>query len=93
MHPAMKDHSVPDRRDIIRQLTIVFHETFQDDTIILHDGMTAADIDEWDSLEHIVLVLAVERAFAVKLNPAEVGQLENVGKMVDLLVKKTAAAA
>ena len=50
--------------------------------------MTAADVDEWDLLQHIVLVLAVEREFRIRLNPAEVGKLENVGRMVDLLQAK-----
>ncbi|MDR3537992.1 MAG: acyl carrier protein [Acetobacteraceae bacterium] len=84
---------MPDRADIVRRLTTVFQDVFEDPGIELHDTMTAADLDDWDSLQHIVLVLAVERAFAVKLNPAEVGKLENVGKMVDLLLAKATAKA
>jgi acyl carrier protein len=84
---------MPDRDDIVRRLTAVFQDTFEDPGIELHDAMTAADLDDWDSLQHIVLVLAVEREFAVKLNPSEVGKLENVGKMIDLLQAKEAAKA
>ena len=84
---------MPDRAEIVLRLTEVFRDTFDDPGIELHDAMTAADLDDWDSLQHIVLVLAVERAFRVKLNPAEVGKLENVGKMVDLLLAKTPAKA
>jgi acyl carrier protein len=82
-----------DRDDVVRRLTEIFQETFDDDSIELSDGMTAADLDDWDSLQHIVLVLAIEREFALKLNPAEVGKLENVGKMIDLLLAKTTARA
>lgn len=84
---------MPDRAEIVQRLTTVFQDIFDDPSIELYDAMTAADIDDWDSLQHIVLVLAIERAFRVKLNPAEVGKLENVGKMIDLLLVKAPAKA
>jgi acyl carrier protein len=77
-----------ERTEVVRRLTEVFQETFDDPGLEIRDSMTAADVDEWDSLQHIVLVLAVERAFRIRLNPAEVGKLENVGRMVDLLQAK-----
>ncbi len=77
-----------ERTEVMRRLTEVFQDTFDDPGLELRDTMTAADVDEWDSLQHIVLVLAVEREFRIRLNPAEVGKLENVGRMVDLLQAK-----
>ena len=77
-----------ERTEVMRRLTEVFQETFEDPDLQLRDSMTAADVDDWDSLQHIVLVLAVEREFRIRLNPAEVGKLENVGRMVDLLQAK-----
>ncbi len=77
-----------EREAITERLNAVFQDTFDDPAIRICETLTAADIDEWDSLQHIVLVLAVEREFGVKLNPAEVGKLENVGKMIDLLLAK-----
>ena len=77
-----------ERTEVMRRLTEVFQETFDDPCLELRDSMTAADVDEWDSLQHIVLVLAVEREFRIRLNPAEVGKLENVGRMIDLLQAK-----
>jgi acyl carrier protein len=77
-----------ERTEVMRRLTDVFQETFDDPGLQLRDSMTAADVDEWDSLQHIVLVLAVEREFRIRLNPAEVGKLENVGRMIDLLQAK-----
>jgi acyl carrier protein len=77
-----------ERTEVMRRLTGVFQETFDDPGLELSDSMTAADVDEWDSLQHIVLVLAVEREFRIRLNPAEVGKLENVGRMIDLLQVK-----
>jgi acyl carrier protein len=77
-----------ERTEVVRRLAEVFQETFDDPALEIRDSMTAADVDEWDSLQHIVLVLAVEREFRIRLNPAEVGKLENVGRMVDLLQAK-----
>lgn len=77
-----------ERTEVMRRLAGVFQETFDDPGLELRDTMTAADVDEWDSLQHIVLVLAVEREFRIRLNPAEIGKLENVGRMVDLLQAK-----
>ncbi|MGE5272065.1 MAG: acyl carrier protein [Thiohalocapsa sp.] len=79
---------MPEREAIVERLNAVFQDTFDDPSIQIHDAMTAADIDDWDSLQHIVLVLAIEREFRLRLNPAEVGKLENVGRMIDLLLAK-----
>jgi acyl carrier protein len=82
-----------DREAVVDRLTRIFQDTFEDPNIVLSDSMTAADLDDWDSLQHIGLVLAIERGFALKLNPTEVGRLANVGRMIDLLLIKTKAAA
>ncbi len=77
-----------DREEIRSQLTRVFRSVFEDDSIEITDTTTAKDIDSWDSLMHITLVISVEKDFGVRLSAAEVGKLENVGKMLDLLQKK-----
>lgn len=79
-----------ERDIVVRRLTSVFQQTFDDPSLEIHDAMTATDVDDWDSLQHIVLVLAVEREFRIRLNPAEVGKLENVGRMIELLQAKAA---
>jgi acyl carrier protein len=77
------------RRDVIKQrLNEIFREVFEDDTINIFDEMTAKDIDEWDSLTHIILVVAVEKEFGIRLNAAEVGKLENVGGMLNILSER-----
>jgi acyl carrier protein len=73
-----------------QKLNHVFRDVFDDDTIEIFDAMTAADIDEWDSVTHITLVLAVEKEFGVRLNAAEVGKLDNVGAMIELLARRSA---
>lgn len=76
--------------DTKARLTNVFREVFDDENIEIYDAMTADDLDEWDSLSHITLVLAVEREFNTKLKAAEVGNLANVGAMIQLLMARAA---
>jgi acyl carrier protein len=73
-------------------LTRVFHDVFDDDSIVVRPELTADDVDEWDSLAHIRLVLAIERQFGLKFSAAEVGRLKNVGDLVSLIETKASAA-
>ena len=75
------------RSEIKARLNQVFRDTFEDDSIEIFEEMTAKDIPEWDSLMHIILVVSVEKEFAIRLNAAQVGQLKNVGEMLDLIVE------
>jgi acyl carrier protein len=79
--------------DAIRQqLQEVFREVFKDPDLVLHDNMTADNVDGWDSLAHINLIIAVEKRLRVKFATAEISRLKaddaNVGKMVELLARK-----
>ena len=74
-----------ERSEIEQRLTGIFREVFDDDAIELHDAMTAKDVEEWDSLNHINLIVAVERAFRVKFTTKEVSTLANVGEFITLI--------
>lgn len=78
------------REEIYEQLNEVFQDVFDDEDIVVCDSTTADDIDDWDSLEHINLIVAVERQFHIKFNMGEVNKFRNVGEMVDVIVAKTA---
>jgi acyl carrier protein len=73
---------------ITARLTQIFRSVFDDDSITLHDEMTADDLEDWDSQSHITLVVACEKEFGLRMTPAEVGRLKNVGEMVKLLVER-----
>lgn len=75
----------PSPDDILKTLTDVFRDIFDDDAIQLTRDTTAEDIEEWDSLNQIKLILACEKAFSIKLKPRDINTLENVGEMVDHL--------
>jgi acyl carrier protein len=70
------------------RLTQIFHDVFDDDELVVTPNLTADDVDEWDSLSHIRLVLSVEKAFGMKFSASEVGKLKNVGEFVELIQSK-----
>ena len=77
-----------DGPNVIARLTDIFIEVFDDESIVLRYDMTAQDIEEWDSLTHITLVLSIEKEFGILLKASEVGSLANVGQMIDLLMDR-----
>ena len=76
------------REEVFAKLTEVFHDVFDDDSIVLSDSTTSNDVEDWDSLEHINLVNAVEKKFSVKFNMGEVNSMKNVGEMVDVIIER-----
>ncbi len=74
--------------EIKERLTDIFRDVFDDDSIEINDAMTAKDIEEWDSLNHINLIVAVEGAFKVKFTTKEVTNLANVGEFIALIAGK-----
>jgi acyl carrier protein len=74
---------------VYAKLTGIFHDLFDDDDLVLRADLTAEDVDGWDSLSHIRLVLAVQKAFGVKFSASEIGKLKNVGEFVDLIRSKS----
>lgn len=75
---------------VMERLTEIFRDVFDDDSLTIHEAMTAADVDEWDSLNHINLVVAVEKAFGIKFTTKEIMAYENVGQFADAVDVKTA---
>ena len=73
---------------VYNKLTAVFREVFDEDELNVTPQTTADDVDGWDSLSHIRLVLAVSKAFSVKFSASEIGNLKNVGEFADLIEKK-----
>jgi acyl carrier protein len=76
---------IDSKLDIKERLNKVFRDIFDDDSIEVSEKMTARDIPDWDSLVHITLIVAVEKEFNVRFNAGDIGKLENVGGMIDLI--------
>jgi acyl carrier protein len=67
------------------RLTEIFEDVFDEDSIEITPELSAKDIDGWDSLTHIRLILTIERAFKIKFSTSEIGKLENVGDLITLI--------
>lgn len=77
-----------EKSQIIEKLTTIFHETFSDNTIVLRDDMTAADVENWDSLTHMMMITKVEETFSIKFKLRELNKLKNVGDLCNTIVGK-----
>ena len=76
------------REEVFAKLNEVFRDVFDDEDIVVTDETTAADIEDWDSLEHINLMVEVEYAFGIKFNMGEINKMKNVGELVDIIQKR-----
>lgn len=76
------------RDEVFVTLNEVFRDVFDDEEITVSDKTTADDIEEWDSLEHINLLAAVEQAFGIKFNMGQVVSMKNVGEMADIILEQ-----
>lgn len=73
------------RDEIFKTLNEVFQDVFDDESIEVNDNTTADDIEDWDSLEHINLIAAIEQEFGIKFNMGQIVTMKNVGEMVDII--------
>ena len=74
--------------DVFDKLFPIFRNVFDDDELIIVETTKAEDIDEWDSLAHIRLVLTIEKVFELRFTTEEISNLANVGDMAKLIMKK-----
>jgi acyl carrier protein len=74
-----------DEAQIYTRLAQIFQEVFDEDSIAVTPELSAKDVDGWDSLTHIRLMLTVEKSFKIKLSTSDIGKLQNVGDLVKLI--------
>jgi acyl carrier protein len=72
------------------KITDIFRDMFEDSKLTIGPKTMAKDIEGWDSLAHIQLLVAIEKAFEIRFNTGEVAGIANVGEMVELIVSRTA---
>lgn len=77
-----------DKNAIIEKLTAIFHEIFNDNSIVLRDDMTAADVENWDSLTHMLMITKVEEVFGIKFKLKELNKLKMVGDLISIIESK-----
>lgn len=76
------------RNEIIAKVQEVFQDVLDDEEIVLTDATTAEDIEEWDSLSHVQLVVAIEKELGIKFTSKEIMSWQNVGDMVNCIANK-----
>ena len=74
--------------EIFARLNEVFRDVFDDDSIVVKPATTADDIEDWDSLEHITLISAVEKEFGMKFKMGEISSMKNVGEMAHIFAAR-----
>ena len=77
--------------EVYASLNEIFRQVLDDDTIALRPETTADDIDGWDSMNHIFIVVEIEKRFGVKFHAAEMEELKNVGELATLVREKAGA--
>lgn len=77
--------------EIKERLQEIFRDVFDDEELEIRDDMSAKDIEDWDSLAQINLIIAIEKEFGVKFNLEEVSKLKNIGEMLELINLKLEA--
>jgi len=74
--------------EIEQRLTSIFREVLDDPSITLHGEMTAEDVSGWDSVNHIMIAVAVESRFRIRFQTSEIQGLRNVGELIELISQK-----
>lgn len=76
------------KEEIYSNLNGVFQDVFDDEDITVNANTVASDIEDWDSLEHINLIVAIEECFNIKFTMGEVTGMKNVGEMVEIIMNR-----
>ena len=77
-----------EKTEIINKLTAIFRKVFNNDSLILTNELTANDVDNWDSLSHMILITEIENVFSIKFRLKDLNKMRNVGDMIDIIISK-----
>lgn len=76
------------KQEAMNALTPIFQDVFDDDSIVLTDETTAADVEGWDSVEHFNLISEIESRFKMRFSMREVSGMKNVGELAEIVAER-----
>jgi acyl carrier protein len=79
-----------EKSELLKQVNDIFIDTLDNEDIVLTYDTTANDVEDWDSLNHIQLVVAIEKHFKIRFTSHEIQSWKNVGEMLDCILAKKA---
>lgn len=77
-----------ERNEILKQVNAIFVDILDNESLVLADSTTANDVEDWDSLTHIHLVVAIEKGFGIRFTSQEIQSWNNIGELVDCIASK-----
>jgi acyl carrier protein len=77
-----------ERSEVVNRLTTIFRILFNDNSMTLTDETTANDVENWNSLTHMLLITEIENSFSVKFKLKDLNKMHNVGNMIDIILSK-----
>lgn len=77
-----------EKEEIVQKLTPVFRKVFADNSLVITDSLSALDVENWDSLSHMILISEVEQEFAIKFKLKDLNKMANVGDMIANIASK-----
>jgi len=81
-----------EKEEIVNQLTPVFRKVFDNNSLELTDELSALDVENWDSLSHMLLIAEVEKKFTIKFKLKDLNKMANVGDMITIIASKLVIA-
>jgi acyl carrier protein len=77
-----------EQHEIINKLTSIFRTVFNNQSLVLKNDLTANDVDQWDSLSHMILISNIEEVFLIKFKLRELNKMKNIGDMIEIINSK-----
>ena len=75
-----------EERHVLEVLNRIFKEKLSDESVEINLDTTADDILEWNSLKHLIIILAIETHFQIKFNPIQLSNMQNIGEMINIII-------
>lgn len=76
------------RDEVLNELTHIFRRVFNNNSLNIHNEMTANDVEHWDSLSHMLLIKEIEDSFLIKFKLKDLNKMRNVGDMIETIMSK-----